>query len=124
MRKDEYVIKHTSQVIYIALPSGSKAYLKYQVEDNVMKLIETYTPPEFRGKGVATQLVDYAINLAQRNNWLIEPICSYTIYYFMKNRDKRGILVERYRNLGEEGWKQLFENAKIKEKSKKPGDAL
>ncbi|MEM1719381.1 MAG: GNAT family N-acetyltransferase [Desulfurococcaceae archaeon] len=123
MHGDGYVIKHTSQVIYAVLPSGSKAYLKYQVEGNVMKLIETYTPPEFRGRGIATQLVDYAINLAQRNNWLIEPICSYTVYYFMKNREKRGILIERYRNLKEEDWKQLFESARIREKNKESGSA-
>lgn len=123
MSEDEYVIKHTSQVIYAVLPSGNKAYLKYQVEGNVMKLIETYTPPEFRGKGIAARLVNYAINLAQRNNWLIEPVCSYTIYYFMNNRDKRNILVEKYRNLEEEIWKRLFESAKTKEKNKKLGDA-
>lgn len=123
MRRDEYVIRHTSQVIYAMLPSGGKAYLKYQVEGNVMKLIETYTPPEFRGKGIAAQLVDYAISLARRSNWLIEPVCSYAVYYFMKNQDKRDILVERYRSLEERGWKQLFENTKIEEEMRKPEDA-
>lgn len=107
----EYAIKHTSQVIYAVLPSGKKAYLKYIVEEDVMKLIQTYTPEEYRGKGVASQLVNYAINLARANNWLIEPVCSYTIHYFMKNREQRTVLTEKYRNLSEEDWRKLLEEA-------------
>lgn len=118
MREESYTIKHTSQVIYLTLPSGDKAYLKYSVEGGVMKLIETYTPLEFRGKGIAAMLVNYAVDLARRNNWLIEPVCSYSIYYFMKNKDLREILVENYKNLSDEEWRRLFENAKIREKAK------
>ncbi|MEM1639840.1 MAG: GNAT family N-acetyltransferase [Desulfurococcaceae archaeon] len=112
----KYTIKHTSQVIYATLPGGKKAYLKYTVENNVMKLIQTYTPEEYRGKGIASQLVDYAINLAQANNWLIEPICSYTVYYFMKNKERRIVLAEKYRNLSEEDWQKLLEEALRKER--------
>lgn len=111
----EYQVKHTSQVIYVVLPDRTKAYLKYQVEGEVMKLVETYTPPQHRGKGIANALVDYAISLAQINKWQIEPICSYTIYYFMKNKDKRHILVENYRSIDEETWKALFESARKRE---------
>jgi len=121
MASSNYVIKHTSQVIYATLPSGSKAYLKYLVDGNTMKLLETYVPPEFRGKGIAARLLEYAVNLAQSNGWLIEPVCSYAIHYFARNPSKRGILVERYRDLSEEGWKRLFEEARARE-AKKGGD--
>jgi hypothetical protein len=107
----EPVIKHTSQVIYATLDSEKKAYIKYSVEGNVMKLISTYTPPEFRGRGIAGKLVEYAIKLAENNNWLIEPICSYAVYYFMKNKEKRYILVDRFKNMNEEEWKKAFEEA-------------
>ncbi|MEM4601618.1 MAG: GNAT family N-acetyltransferase [Desulfurococcaceae archaeon] len=108
-------VKHTSQVIYVVLEDKSKAYLKYQVEGKVMKLVETYTPPQHRGKGIGNVLVNYAIDLAKSNQWLIEPICSYTIYYFMRNKDKRLALVEEYRDLSEEKWVSLFESAKRRE---------
>ncbi|MEM4718081.1 MAG: GNAT family N-acetyltransferase [Desulfurococcaceae archaeon] len=111
----DLVIRHTTQVIYTQLPGNVKAYLKYKVEDNVMKLIETYTPEEFRGKGIGYKLVEYAINLARVNNWLIEPICSFTIYYFMKNKDKRSILIDRYRELDDPDWFKLLEKAKRRE---------
>ena len=111
-------IKHTSRVIYAKLPDGSKAYIKYSVEGNTMKLLATYTPPQHRGKGIARRLMDYAIELAARNNWLIEPICSYSIHYFIKNPDKRKYLVEKYRNMSEEELKKYFEQ-RLKEEQEK-----
>jgi len=112
----EYLeIRHTSQVIYAVLPDRSKAFLKYTVENGVMKLLETYTPQQYRGRGIGAQLVKYAVDLARRNNWLIMPVCSYTIYFFMKNPEYRSILVSDYRNLGEEEWRRLLEEAKTRE---------
>lgn len=114
----EFQIKHTSQVIYTVLPDKTKAYLKYSVENGIMKLLETYVPPQYRGKGLAKQLVEYAISLATSNNLLIEPICSYTVYYFMKNPDKRRVLVDKYKNLSEDEWRRLYEEAKARESQK------
>ena len=111
-------IKHTSRIIYAKLSDGSKAYIKYMVENNVMKLLETYTPPQHRGKGIARKLMDYAIKLAKENNWLIEPICSYSVYYFIKNPDKRELLIPQYRKLSEEELKELFKKRLEEEKSK------
>jgi len=105
--------------VYTVFSDRSKAFLKYTVENGVMKLLETYTPPQHRGKGVASQLIKYAIELAKRNNWLIEPICSYAIYFFMKNPDYRYILADPYRSLSDEEWKRLFEEAKMREEMKR-----
>ncbi|MCD6196172.1 MAG: N-acetyltransferase [Staphylothermus sp.] len=110
-------IKHTSRVIYARLPDNSKAFIRYIVEGNVMKLLETYTPPQHRGKGIARKLMDYAVELAIKNNWFIEPICSYSIYYFIKNPDKRQYLVEKYRSMNEEELKKYFEQ-RLKEEKK------
>jgi predicted GNAT family acetyltransferase len=105
--------------VYTVFSDGSKAFLKYTVENGIMKLLETYTPPQHRGKGVALQLIKYAIELAKRNNWLIEPICSYVIYFFTKNPDYRYILADPYRSLSDEEWKKLFEEAKMREEMKR-----
>lgn len=114
----ELNIKHTSQVIYVVMPDSTKAYIKYSVENNVMKLIETYVPSQHRGKGVAKQLVEYAISLARSNGFVIEPICSYAIYYFMKNSEMRHVLHEKYKILNEEEWHKLYEEARAREISK------
>lgn len=111
---EEVEIKHTSSVIYARLPDGSKAFLGYSVEGNVMKLIETYTPPQHRGKGIAAKLVEYAIKLAREKGLLIEPVCSYAIYYFLKHKEYRDLLVPKLReaDLSELYKKRLKEERK------------
>lgn len=104
-----YIIKHTSTIIYAAMPDRSKAYLRYSVSGNVMELLETYTPPKWRGVGIAKKLVEYAIDLAKSNNWYIKPICSYAISYFIKNPDKRYILIPEYREISIEELRNVLE---------------
>ncbi|MCY0868950.1 MAG: GNAT family N-acetyltransferase [Desulfurococcus sp.] len=116
MESPEYPISHTSTVIYARLPDGSKAYIKYSVEGGVMKLISTYTPPQYRGKGIAARLMEYALRLARENKWLVEPICSYAVYYFMKNPGARDVLLDKYKALSTEEWRKLFEEALAREK--------
>lgn len=114
-------IRHTSQIIYAIMPDRAKAYIKYDVKEGVMKILETYVPPQHRGVGVAKKLVEYAISLAEKEGLCIEPICSYAIYYFARNSDKRGVLCERYRGLSEDEWMRLYEDARSRERSKVQG---
>ena len=94
---EELEIKHTPSVIYAKLPDGSKAYVAYEVKDGVMKILETYTPPQYRGRGIASKLMEYAVRLAASNGWLIEPVCSYAIHYFIKHAELRERLVHELR---------------------------
>jgi len=114
----ELEIKHTSRVIYAVLEDGSKAYVKYEVEGNVMKLLETYTPPQHRGRGVARKLIEYALKLAAENNWLVEPICSYALSYFVKNPDKRVMLTPQYRSMSDAELQALFEKRLEEERAR------
>lgn len=114
-------IKHTSTVIYARLSDNSKAFIRYRVENGVMKLIETYTPLQHRGKGIAKKLMQYAIELAKKNNWLIEPICSYSVYYFIKYPEYRELLVPEYRKMSDEELKELFKK-RLEEEKKKDKD--
>ncbi|WP_448577985.1 GNAT family N-acetyltransferase [Thermosphaera sp.] len=112
-------IGHTSSVIYARLKGGEeKAFLRYHVENGSMILLETYTPPAFRGQGVAKRLVEYALELAKQKGLSIVPICSYAIYFFLKNKEYRSLLHPDYRSLSDEEWKKLMDEALSREKSK------
>lgn len=119
MVNGELLIKHTSRVIYAALSDGSKAYLKYRVEGGVMILEETFVPEKHRGVGIGAKLVEYAINYAKQNDLLIKPECSYTIRYFIKNRNERSILTPEYRGLSDEDLEKMYQEALAKEKEKR-----
>ncbi len=79
-------VKHskTSKWFFIRLGRGKAAYLKYSIRDNVMSLDSTYTPEEFRGRGLARRLVEEAIKYARENGLKIKPVCSYAVYFFKK----------------------------------------
>jgi len=115
----ELEIGHTSSVIYARI-SGSeeKAFLRYRIENGSMILLETYTPPALRGQGVAKRLVEYAVELARQRDLTIIPVCSYAVYFFMKNKEYRSILHPDYRDLSDERWKKLMDEALSQEKSK------
>lgn len=116
--EDSPGIKHTSRVIYTVLNDGSKAYIKYNVVDKTMVIEETYVPPQHRGKGLASELMEYAINLAMRNSWLIKPYCSFAIGYFLRNREKRSLLVPEMRNVSDDELREMMIKRREEELSK------
>ncbi len=114
---NELEIRHTSSVIYARLPgSKEKAWIAYEVEGNVMKLLKTYTPPEYRGKGIAAKLTQYAIELAKKNGWVIEPVCSYAVHYFMKHPELKQLLKPELRDAD---LRKLFEERLREERASK-----
>ncbi len=114
---NELEIRHTSSVIYARLPrSKEKAWIAYEVEGNVMRLLKTYTPPEYRGKGIAAKLTQYAIELAKKNGWVIEPVCSYAVHYFMKHPELKQLLKPELRDAD---LRKLFEERLREERAGK-----
>ena len=115
----EWVEGRTSTVFYLKfLSDNSKAFLRYRVEGDRLLLVETYTPPQHRGKGAARRLVEMALEYARENNLQVVPICSYSIYYFIKNEDARSILAEPYKSMSIEELNKYFEEAKRREAEK------
>jgi len=71
-----------------------KAVLLYRIVGKTMIIYHTYTPPEFRGKGIAGNLVKNAIEFAKQKGLKIKPACSYAEYYFEKNPENKKMLAD------------------------------
>ncbi|MEM0362083.1 MAG: GNAT family N-acetyltransferase [Sulfolobales archaeon] len=112
-------VKYTSQVFYVKFDDGSKAFLGYKVEDNKMFILETYTPPQHRGQGVAKLLVEKALEMARERGLKVVPICSYSIHYFIKNPNMRDLLAEPYASMSEYELSKYYEESLKRETSKK-----
>lgn len=76
------------------LASVALASLKYEVRDGRMFILSTYTPPEFRGRGVATKLLEQAIRYAQERGYKVVSVCSFAADYFKKHKELRHLLDE------------------------------
>ena len=109
-------VKVSKRYFYIKLPSSEKAYLHYEIKDNVMELLETYTPPAYRGKGLAAKITSYALEYAKEKGLRVKPICSYAIWFFIKHPEYKSLLVDEYRNIDLE---ELYRQRISEEKAKK-----
>lgn len=66
------------------LAPGKRAYLTYQLEGKEMRIISTFTPPEFRGRGIAASLMEAALRFAEEMGYKVVPVCDYAKHYMSK----------------------------------------
>jgi len=92
----EYKIIHRPKInkFLIRFKAGKYAYLKYELKNNKMYIISTYTHPDYRGRGFAGKLMLAAIEYAKKNGFKIIPICSYALYFFEKHREYKDVVSE------------------------------
>ena len=55
--------------------------------EDIRVATHTGVPPEFRGKGIAEQLVKAMIADAREQGFRIKPACSYVASYFKRHKD-------------------------------------
>ena len=61
--------------------NNSVAKLPYKLKGNLLILLHTDVPEEWRGRGIATKLAEYALNFAKKNNLIITPYCHFLKEY-------------------------------------------
>lgn len=105
-------------VYLIRFDDGSKAWLAIKEENGRMYLLETYTPEQHRGKGYGRLLIEAAVKDARIKGLEIVPICSYSVYYFIKFKEQRDVLSEPYKSMSDEELKKYFDERLSAERSK------
>ncbi|MEM3712555.1 MAG: GNAT family N-acetyltransferase [Thermoproteota archaeon] len=90
----EVKVFRDDESFYIPLPNSQKALLKYRLEKGEIYVLSTYTPPEYRGMGLASKLMDEVIKFALDKNLKIVPICSYAKHYMDKHPELGNMVVE------------------------------
>mgnify|MGYP000203288608 FL=1 len=76
------------------LGPGKFAYLSYEIKGDRMYILSTYTPEEFRGRGIAAELTREALEYARREGLKVVPVCSYTKRFLEKNKEYSSLVVE------------------------------
>lgn len=63
---------------FYAEVDGSIAYLEYaRVDERTLDLRNTFVPQALRGRGLAGQIVRFALGYARENGLKVIPTCSY-----------------------------------------------
>ncbi|WMJ73842.1 GNAT family N-acetyltransferase [Cytophagaceae bacterium ABcell3] len=89
-------IKHDSDHNkFFAIIAGKECSLRYEkMNNNVIDAKLMFVPKNMRGQGIASQLVEQAVNFAKKNNYRIKPTCSYVDEYIRGNAKYLPILAE------------------------------
>jgi len=91
-----YEVKHNIEASRFEIDLGDNAaFLNYHISGNVITLIHVFTPPEFRGKGIAAQVAKYALDYARNNNLKVIPQCPYVRDYVERHEEYQDLVVEQ-----------------------------
>jgi len=88
------VVRRAADKFLIRMAPGKYAYLKYHLKWGAMYIDATFTPNEYRGRGLAAELTKAAIEYARENALKIVPNCSYAAGYFEKHPEYRDLLAK------------------------------
>ena len=79
------VKQDTEREIFYTEVDGIEAYVNYLIQDNTLNLVHTYTPPQLRGRGLASEVVKFAFEYAKQNNLKVIPTCSFIPVFVERN---------------------------------------
>lgn len=89
----EYLVKHNPEASRFEVELGDKiAHADYHISGNVMTISHVYTPPEFRGKGIAAQVAKFALDYIRANKLKVIPQCPYMRDYINKHKEYQDLL--------------------------------
>ena len=92
---EEGVIYHDedNQKFFIKI-DGEESLINYRKEEGqILDLYYTYVPEDFRDQGIASKLVETALEFAKDQNYKVKPTCPFVASY-IKAHDEYMNLVE------------------------------
>lgn len=78
------IVNNLAETRFQAVVGRHLALLEYQVSDGVLRIDYVYVPAEFRGRGIAGQLMEAALEYAQNEGLRVNPVCSYARDYLAR----------------------------------------
>lgn len=60
--------------------------------EGVYQVLRVFVVEEKRGQGIAEKLMKETVSYAQKNSWLLTPVCSYAVRFFEKFEEFQNIV--------------------------------
>jgi len=77
---------------FVMKVDGSEVYVLYAEDINTIDLYSTYTPPELRGKGLASVVVKAALEYAREQNLKVIAGCWYVRKFVDENSEYQNLI--------------------------------
>jgi predicted GNAT family acetyltransferase len=86
-------VKHNTEASRFEVEiDGKIAHADYHLSGYIMTILHVYTPPEYRGQGLAALVTKFALDYARENNLKIIPHCPYARDYMEKHKEYQDLL--------------------------------
>lgn len=82
--EDLVIVNNLQETRFQAEVGGHLALLEYKVSSGVFQIDYVYVPADYRGRGIAGQLMEAALAYAQREGLRVNAICSYARAYIAR----------------------------------------
>lgn len=80
--------------IYLINNDSTIAKANFTIKDNILSINHIIVEEQYRGKGIAKQLMLEVIKYSEKNNLLINPICEYAKMFFKHNSKYNHLLID------------------------------
>ncbi len=78
---------------FIYEQDGKRSYLTYTIDGDAMDFQHTYVPPALRGQSIASKIVRYGLEYAQKHGYKVNPSCPFVASYMNQHSEFDGIRV-------------------------------
>jgi predicted GNAT family acetyltransferase len=72
--------------------NGVTAFVTYRLDDGTIVLQHTETPPQARGRGIASKLIEGTLNLVRSRGLKVIPRCDFVRAYIAKHPEVRDLV--------------------------------
>lgn len=77
--------------------AGEVSFLPVTKTSNHVVVERVFVVPDFRGHGLAAQLMDQFVNLARDHQWVVKIMCPYAKRYFKLHPEAQSVLLPQDR---------------------------
>lgn len=83
-----------NNALYLRADGERIGRLDFVNADGRMRIDYVGVDPQYRGKGLAQQLVEAAVSLAREEGWKIVPVCPYARAVLLRDKTAADVLAE------------------------------
>lgn len=76
---------------------GRLAQIAYRMRGNVIVFTHTEVPPELEGRGIASRMARFALDLARDRELEVIPLCPFVAAYIHRHAEYEALVPEQYR---------------------------
>lgn len=96
------VLKNEETKRFELTVDGYIAFIDYEENEKIIKLIHTESPEELAGRGAATALIEKTLAYLEENTYQLVPLCPLVFAYVKRHPEWKRLVPSKYLRLFEQ----------------------